>query len=32
VTGTKRDDLQSAIALVKKEMTELPLEFKNFRD
>lgn len=32
VTGAKRDDLQSAIALVKKEMTELPLEFKNFRD
>jgi uncharacterized protein YajQ (UPF0234 family) len=32
VTGAKRDDLQSAIALVKKEMTDLPLEFKNFRD
>jgi uncharacterized protein YajQ (UPF0234 family) len=32
VTGAKRDDLQSAIALIKKEMTELPLEFKNFRD
>jgi uncharacterized protein YajQ (UPF0234 family) len=32
VTGAKRDDLQSAIALVKKEMTELPFEFKNFRD
>jgi len=32
VTGAKRDDLQSAIALIKKEITELPLEFKNFRD
>lgn len=32
VTGAKRDDLQSAIALIKKEVTELPLEFKNFRD
>jgi uncharacterized protein YajQ (UPF0234 family) len=32
VTGAKRDDLQSTIALVKKEMTELPFEFKNFRD
>ena len=32
VTGAKRDDLQSAIALIKKDITELPLEFKNFRD
>ena len=32
VTGTKRDDLQSTIALLKKEVTDLPLEFENFRD
>lgn len=32
VTGAKRDDLQSAIALIKKEMSELPLTFGNFRD
>ena len=32
VTGTKRDDLQSTIALLKKEVTVLPLEFENFRD
>lgn len=32
VTGAKRDDLQGTIALLKKEVTELPLEFNNFRD
>jgi len=32
VTGAKRDDLQSAMALIKKEMTDLPLTFNNFRD
>lgn len=32
VTGGKRDDLQAAIALVRKEMAELPLSFTNFRD
>jgi len=32
VTGSKRDDLQSAIALLKREFTELPLSFDNFRD
>jgi uncharacterized protein YajQ (UPF0234 family) len=32
VTGAKRDDLQSAIALVKQDMTDLPLTFGNFRD
>ena len=32
VTGTKRDDLQSAIALLKKDVSELPLDFNNFRD
>ena len=32
VTGAKRDDLQAAMALIRKEMTELPLTFDNFRD
>jgi uncharacterized protein YajQ (UPF0234 family) len=32
VTGAKRDDLQAAIALLRKEVTDLPLEFDNFRD
>jgi hypothetical protein len=32
VTGTKRDDLQAAMALIRKEISELPLSFNNFRD
>ena len=32
VTGAKRDDLQGTIALLKKEVTDLPLEFNNFRE
>lgn len=32
VSGAKRDSLQEAIALVKSNVTELPLQFKNFRD
>ena len=32
VTGAKRDDLQGTIALLKKEVTDLPLEFNNSRD
>ena len=32
VSGAKRDDLQSVIALVKKDVTEVPLVFQNFRD
>lgn len=32
VSGTKRDDLQAAIALVRKDMADLPLTFTNFRD
>ncbi len=32
ISGAKRDDLQSAIALLRKEVTELPLDFNNFRD
>jgi len=31
-TGGKRDDLQAAIALLRKELTEVPLSFNNFRD
>lgn len=32
VSGAKRDVLQDAIALVKKEVTDFPLQFGNFRD
>jgi len=32
ITGAKRDDLQAAMALLRKDMTELPLSFGNFRD
>ena len=32
ITGGKRDDLQAAIALLKKEVSDLPLDFNNFRD
>lgn len=32
VQGAKRDDLQAIIQLLKKEVTDLPLEFNNFRD
>ncbi|GAP33650.1 YajQ family cyclic di-GMP-binding protein [Piscinibacter sakaiensis] len=32
VSGAKRDDLQAAIALLRKEVTDLPLSFTNFRD
>jgi uncharacterized protein YajQ (UPF0234 family) len=32
VTGKSRDDLQAAIALVRKGDYELPLQFTNFRD
>lgn len=32
VTGAKRDDLQAVMALLRKDMTELPLSFDNFRD
>ncbi len=31
VSGAKRDDLQGAIALLKRELPELPLSFDNFR-
>ncbi len=32
VTGAKRDDLQAAIAVVRKSVADLPLQFGNFRD
>lgn len=32
VTGKKRDDLQSVIALLKGAKLEMPLQFNNFRD
>ena len=32
VSGAKRDDLQSAIALVKETITDFPVQFNNFRD
>jgi hypothetical protein len=32
VSGAKRDVLQEVIALVRKEVTEFPLQYQNFRD
>ncbi len=32
ITGSKRDDLQAAMALLRKEVADLPLSFDNFRD
>ncbi len=32
VSGAKRDVLQDAIALLRREVTDLPLTFDNFRD
>ncbi|MDP3670181.1 MAG: YajQ family cyclic di-GMP-binding protein [Telluria sp.] len=32
VTGAKRDDLQAAMALLRKDVPDMPLEFNNFRD
>jgi cyclic-di-GMP-binding protein len=32
VSGAKRDDLQAAIAMIRKEMADQPLSFTNFRD
>lgn len=32
VTGKKRDDLQEAIAFLKKSNIKLPLQYENFRD
>ncbi len=32
ITGAKRDDLQAAIALLRKDVPDAPLSFDNFRD
>jgi cyclic-di-GMP-binding protein len=32
VTGGKRDDLQAAMALMRKDVPDVPLSFNNFRD
>lgn len=32
ITSGKRDTLQEVMAMLKNEMKELPLQFKNFRD
>jgi cyclic-di-GMP-binding protein len=32
ISGAKKDDLQGAIQLVRKSVTDLPLQFINFRD
>jgi uncharacterized protein YajQ (UPF0234 family) len=32
VSGAKKDDLQAAIQLVRQSVTDLPLQFINFRD
>ena len=32
VSGSKRDTLQDAIALLKKEVQDTPIQFKNFRE
>lgn len=32
VTGAKRDNLQEVIALMRKEISDFPLQYQNFRD
>lgn len=32
VSGAKKDELQAAMALIRKEIADLPLSFNNFRD
>ena len=32
ISGAKRDDLQAAIALLRKQIDDAPLTFQNFRD
>ena len=32
VSGAKRDDLQAAMVLLRKELADVPLTFDNFRD
>jgi len=32
ITGKNRDDLQDAIAFIKKSIADFPLQYQNFRD
>lgn len=32
VTGAKKDDLQATMAMLRKEVSNIPLEFNNFRN
>jgi uncharacterized protein YajQ (UPF0234 family) len=32
VSGAKRDELQNAIALLRKSIADVPLQYRNFRD
>ena len=32
ITGAKRDDLQAAMAVIRKDLADHPLSFNNFRD
>ena len=32
ISGSKKDDLQAAIQLVRTSVTDMPLQFQNFRD
>jgi uncharacterized protein YajQ (UPF0234 family) len=32
ISGTKKDDLQTVINLVRKSITDIPVQFNNFRD
>jgi cyclic-di-GMP-binding protein len=32
VSGTKRDDLQAAMQLIRQTASDMPLSFNNFRD
>ena len=32
ISGAKRDDLQGVIALIRKSITDFPVQFGNFRD
>ena len=32
VSGTKKDELQAAIALIRKSIADYPLQYQNFRD
>ena len=32
ISGTKKDTLQDAIALIRSQVTDIPLTFENFRD